>query len=71
MTAYIHGGGKIGVLLEVNAETDFVARTDAFQELCNDLSMHIAAAAPEYVSIEEVPAEVERGPVQVCAVCIR
>ena len=58
VTAYIHGTGKIGVLLEVNAETDFVARTDAFQALCNDLAMHIAAAAPEYVSVEEVPADV-------------
>ena len=58
VTAYIHGGGKIGVLLEVNAETDFVARTDAFQELCNDLAMHIAAAAPEYVTVDEVPADV-------------
>lgn len=53
--AYIHAGGKIGVLVEVNAETDFVARTDAFQELVNDIAMHIAAAAPEYVRRDEVP----------------
>jgi elongation factor Ts len=56
--AYIHAGGKIGVLVEVNAETDFVARNDQFQELVNDIAMHIAAAAPEYVRREEVPADV-------------
>jgi elongation factor Ts len=59
--SYIHMGGKIGVLVEVNSETDFVARTDAFQTLVKDLAMHIAAAAPEYLSSAEVPAEkVER-----------
>ena len=47
--AYIHGGGKVGTLVEVLCETDFVARTAAFIELCNDLAMHIAAAAPESV----------------------
>ncbi|HJN73102.1 MAG TPA: translation elongation factor Ts [Myxococcota bacterium] len=55
--SYIHAGGKIGVLVEVNAETDFVAKTERFQELVNDIAMHIAASAPEYVSKEEVPAE--------------
>jgi elongation factor Ts len=58
VTSYIHMGGKIGVLVEINCETDFVARTDKFQALCRDISMHIAAAAPEYVSSEEVPADV-------------
>ena len=58
VSAYIHGGGKIGVLLEVNAETDFVARTDEFQQLCADLAMHIAAAAPDFVNVEDVPADV-------------
>ena len=53
--AYVHGAGKIGVLVEVNAETDFVARNDQFQELCNDIALHIAASAPEYVRIEDVP----------------
>ncbi|MED5370896.1 MAG: translation elongation factor Ts [Myxococcota bacterium] len=53
--AYIHGTGKIGVLVEVNAETDFVARNEQFIELCNDIAMHIAAAAPEFVSKDEVP----------------
>ncbi|MCB9642823.1 MAG: translation elongation factor Ts [Myxococcales bacterium] len=55
--SYIHMGGKIGVLVEINSETDFVARSEAFQELVKDLAMHIAAAAPEYVRPDEVPAE--------------
>ena len=55
VSAYIHGNGKIGVLLEVNAETDFVARNEQFQELVKNIAMHIAAAAPEYVSKDEVP----------------
>ncbi|MDP4126351.1 MAG: translation elongation factor Ts [Bacillota bacterium] len=56
--AYIHGGGRIGVLLEVNCETDFVARGDEFKALVRDLGMHIAAANPQYLNKEEVPAEV-------------
>ena len=51
---YIHAGGKIGVLLELNCESDFVARTDDFQELLRDISMHIAATDPRYVSRNEV-----------------
>jgi elongation factor Ts len=58
VASYIHGGGRIGVIVEVNCETDFVARTDDFQALANDLAMHIAAANPLYVSEEDVPAEV-------------
>ena len=58
VASYIHMGGKIGVLVEVNCETDFVARTDGFQALVKDLAMHIAAAAPVYVKREEVPADV-------------
>jgi elongation factor Ts len=54
--AYIHPGGKIGVLIEVNCETDFVAKTAEFQQLVKDLAMQVAAAAPRYVSREEVPA---------------
>jgi elongation factor Ts len=57
--AYIHGGGKIGVLVEVNCETDFVARTEEFQRLVKDIAMQIAAANPRYVRREEV-AEAER-----------
>ncbi|HEX3559370.1 MAG TPA: translation elongation factor Ts [Pyrinomonadaceae bacterium] len=56
--SYIHMGGKVGVLVEVNCETDFVARTDEFQQLVKDIAMHVAAAEPRYVSREEVPAEV-------------
>ena len=55
---YIHMGGKIGVLVEVNCESDFVARTDDFQSMVKEIAMHIAAAAPQYVRREEVPAEV-------------
>ncbi len=54
--SYVHGG-RIGVLLEINCETDFVTRTDGFKELAHDVAMHVAAAAPEYVSIEDVAAE--------------
>lgn len=54
--AYIHAGGKIGVLLEVNSETDFVARTDDFKNLVNEIALHIAASAPEYLRREDVPA---------------
>ncbi|HHT37301.1 MAG: translation elongation factor Ts [Candidatus Wallacebacter cryptica] len=53
--AYIHAGGRIGVLVEINCETDFVAKTDEFQEFVRDIAMHIAAANPQYVSREEVP----------------
>jgi elongation factor Ts len=56
--SYIHAGGKIGVLVEVNCETDFVARTDEFQELVRDIAMHIAAADPRFVRREEVTADV-------------
>ena len=55
--SYIHMGGKIGVLVEINCETDFVARSDQFKSLLKDISMQIAAANPKYVRIEEVPAE--------------
>ncbi len=58
--SYIHGGGRIGVLVEVNCETDFVAKTDAFKTLVKDIAMHIAAANPSYLRREEVPtAELE------------
>jgi len=55
--SYIHTGGKVGVLIEVNCETDFVARTDTFKTLVRDLAMQVAAACPISVSSEEVPAE--------------
>lgn len=53
--AYIHGAGRIGVLVEVNCETDFVAKTDNFKQFVKDIAMHIAASNPEYVRREEVP----------------
>jgi elongation factor Ts len=55
---YIHMGGKIGVLVEVNCESDFVARTDDFQTLVKEVAMHIAAASPQYVRREDVPTDV-------------
>jgi elongation factor Ts len=55
--AYIHTGGKVGVLVELNCETDFVANTDEFRELLKDVSMHIAAAKPRFISRQDVTAE--------------
>ena len=54
---YVHPGGQLGVMLEVNCESDFVARTDDFQELVKDLAMQVAAADPKYIRREDVPAE--------------
>lgn len=54
---YIHANGKIGVLVEINCETDFVARNEDFSEFARDIALHIAAASPEYVSEDEVPAD--------------
>jgi elongation factor Ts len=54
---YIHAGGKIGVIVEINCESDFVARTEAFQQLCHDVAMHIAALDPRYLRREEVTSE--------------
>jgi elongation factor Ts len=56
--SYIHPGGRVGVLVEVNCETDFVAKTEDFQNLVKDIAMQIAAAKPEYVRREEIPADV-------------
>lgn len=56
--SYIHMGGKVGVLVELNCETDFVAKTDDFKTLARDIAMHVAAASPGYVSREEVPADI-------------
>ena len=58
VTSYIHGNGRIGVLVEINCETDFVAKTDDFKELCHDIAMQIAAAKPLFVSSDEVPQEI-------------
>nr|HMO00562.1 translation elongation factor Ts [Miltoncostaeaceae bacterium] len=55
--SYIHAGGRVGVLLEVNCETDFVARTDQFKDFVHDVALHIAALKPQFVSKEDVPEE--------------
>lgn len=56
--SYIHAGGRIGVLVEVNCETDFVAKTDQFRGLCRDIAMHIAASRPEYLRREDISQEI-------------
>jgi elongation factor Ts len=56
--SYIHMGGKVGVLVEINCESDFVARGDEFQQLVKDVAMHIAAASPLYTNRDEVPADI-------------
>jgi elongation factor Ts len=59
--SYIHAGGKIGVLVEVNCETDFVARNERFKELVRDVAMHVAAMSPQYLDRESVPSDVLSG----------
>ncbi len=58
VTSYIHGEGRVGVLLEVNCETDFVARTEQFRAFVKDIAMHIAAAGPQWTNSDEVPADI-------------
>jgi len=58
ISSYIHIGGKVGVLIEVNCETDFVARTDDFQKLVRDLAMQVAGLSPSYVDVDQIPADV-------------
>ena len=58
VSSYIHAGGKMGVLVEVNCETDFVAKTEDFQTFVKNIAMHIAAANPQYIKREEIPEEV-------------
>lgn len=58
VTSYIHGEGKVGVLVEINCETDFVARTEQFRQFVKDIAMHIAAASPQWVRPEEVSTEI-------------
>jgi elongation factor Ts len=58
VASYIHAGGRLGVLLEVNSETDFVARNEEFQKLVQQLAMQVAGLAPQYVTIDSIPAEV-------------
>jgi elongation factor Ts len=63
--SYIHQGAKVGVLVEVNCETDFVARNPDFQAFVHDVAVHIAAASPAYVSREDVPEEVKAGEIEI------
>ena len=64
--AYIHAGGRIGSLVEVNCETDFVARTDEFKELAHELAMQVAALSPQYISEEEIPEGADIEPQAAC-----
>jgi len=64
--AYIHSGGRIGAMVELNCETDFVARTDEFKELAHNLAMQIAAMSPEFVSSEEIPEGADNDPQTAC-----
>jgi elongation factor Ts len=64
--AYIHTGGRIGALVEVNCESDFVARTDEFRELAHSLAMQVAALSPQYISAEELPAGADVEPQAAC-----
>ena len=71
--AYIHCGGRIGAMVEVNCETDFVARTDEFKELAHNIAMQVAAMNPKYISEEDIPAdmpECDRAELDVTAVCL-
>lgn len=64
--AYVHTGGRIGVLVEVNCETDFVARTDEFKELAHNIALQIAAMSPQFVSPDEIPEETDGKPEILC-----
>ena len=64
--AYIHAGGRIGAMVEVNCETDFVARTDEFKELAHNLAMQVAAMSPEFISSEETPEGADIDPQVAC-----
>ena len=66
IAAYVHHTKRIGALVELNCQTDFAARTDQFEELAHDLAMQVAAAAPEYISSEQIPPEAEADPQVVC-----
>lgn len=66
IATYVHHGGRLGVILEINCETDFVAHTDEFKALAHDIAMQVAAGCPLYVSQDEVPAGGDVDPKQVC-----
>ncbi len=63
---YIHHTGQIGVLIEINCETDFVTHTDEFKQLAHDMTMQVAAAHPQFVTAEEIPADADLDPKEVC-----
>jgi elongation factor Ts len=68
VSSYIHTGGRVGVLIEVNCETDFVARTDEFQKLVRDLAVQVAGLAPQYVDVDQIPeADLERKKAELAA----
>ena len=64
--AYVHGGGKIGAMVEVNCETDFAAHTAEFKELAHNIALQVAALSPQYLSKEEIPSGSEANPQEVC-----
>ncbi len=64
--AYVHHTGRVGALVEVNCETDFVARTDEFKQLAHDLAMQVAAASPQFITTAEIPTETELDPQEAC-----
>ena len=64
--AYLHHNGRVGALVEVNCESDFVARTDDFRELVKNIALHVAGASPQYVAAEDVPEGTEGDPKELC-----
>lgn len=66
--AYVHHTGQVGAMVEVNCETDFVARTDVFKQLAHDLAMQVAAASPQFVTAEEIPEGTELDPHEICLI---
>ena len=66
MEAYIHAGGRIGAMVELNCETDFVARTDELKQLAHDLAMQVAAMSPQFITKEEIPAGSDVDPQSAC-----
>lgn len=64
--SYVHQGGRIGVIVEVNCETDFVARTPEFKELAHDIALQIAAMSPQFISVEDVPSDTEVNAKEAC-----
>ncbi|HOW16899.1 MAG TPA: translation elongation factor Ts [bacterium] len=65
VSSYIHGNGRIGVMIEVNCETDFVAKNEKFQSFVKDIAMHIAAMNPKYIKEEDVPADVKTSEIEI------